>query len=35
MFVADYRKHNIFLVGADGTTIGPIFIPTNSISPTT
>src|SRR3981081_483398 len=25
MFVADYTRHNIFLVGADGTTIGTYF----------
>jgi sugar lactone lactonase YvrE len=25
MFVADYKKHNIFLVGADGTTIDTYF----------
>ena len=34
MFVADYKKHNIFLVSPDGKDITTYSIPTTSISPT-
>jgi streptogramin lyase len=35
MFVADYKKHNIFLVGRTARTSRPISIPTTSTSRTT